>query len=63
MLRDYSQGIVQLSQKSYINKVVNKFGIKHNKSWVTSITKGDYLVSIIAQTANQEIKYFPKLRL
>ena len=44
ILRDYSQGIIQLSQKIYvyINKVENKTNKKDNKLGYVSIIKGDY---------------------
>ena len=41
ILRDRSQGILRLSQESYIDKVLNKFDMKDSKPRDTSIAKGD----------------------
>ena len=41
ILRDRSQGILRLSQKSYIDKVLDKFDMKNSKPEDTSIAKGD----------------------
>ena len=39
ILRDCSQGILRLSQKSYIDKVLDKFDMKNSKPEDTSIAK------------------------
>ena len=39
MLRDHSQGILRLSQKSYIEKVLNRFDIKNCSSGDTPVAK------------------------
>ena len=50
ILNDYSLCIIQLSQKSYINKVESKFDMKVNKLRDCFNHKGDCLkVSIIAK--------------
>ena len=41
ILRDRSQGILRLSQESYIDKVLDKFGMKDSKPGDTPIAKGD----------------------
>ncbi|RDX83656.1 hypothetical protein CR513_35401, partial [Mucuna pruriens] len=41
ILRDRSQVILRLSQKNYISKVLDGFGMKDSKSRDTSIAKGD----------------------
>jgi len=41
ILRDRSQGILRLSQESYINKVLDRFGMKDSKPRDTLIVKGD----------------------
>ena len=41
ILRDRSQGILRLSQKSYIEKVLNRFGMKDCSSGDTPVAKGD----------------------
>ncbi|RDY04449.1 hypothetical protein CR513_11841, partial [Mucuna pruriens] len=41
IVRDHSQGILRLSQESYINKVLDRFGIKDSKPEDTPIAKGD----------------------
>ena len=41
ILRDRSQGVLGLSQKSYIDKVLSRFGMKDCKSGDTPISKGD----------------------
>ncbi|RDY14563.1 hypothetical protein CR513_00359, partial [Mucuna pruriens] len=41
ILRDRSQGILRLSQENYINKVLDRFGIKDSKPGDTLIAKGD----------------------
>ena len=40
-LRDHSQGILRLSQESYIDKILYKFGMKDSKPGYTSIAKGN----------------------
>ena len=37
ILRDHSQGILRLSQESYINKVLGRFGMKDSKPRDTPI--------------------------
>ena len=39
--RDRSQGILRLSQKSYINKVLKRFGMQDCKPGDTPMSKGD----------------------
>ena len=39
--RDWSRGILGLSQMSYIRKVLKKFGVHECKPWDTSVMKGD----------------------
>ncbi|RDX99643.1 hypothetical protein CR513_17284, partial [Mucuna pruriens] len=41
ILRDHSQDILRLSQENYINKVLEKFGMKDSKLGDTLIAKGD----------------------
>ena len=41
ILRDHSQGILRLSQESYINKVLGRFGMKDSKPGNTPRAKGD----------------------
>ncbi|CAA2996273.1 Hypothetical predicted protein, partial [Olea europaea subsp. europaea] len=41
ILRDRSRGILGLSQKSYIDKVLSRFGMKDSRPGDTSISKGD----------------------
>ena len=41
ILRDRSQGILRLSQKSYIEKVLNRFGMKDCSSRDMLVAKGD----------------------
>jgi len=41
ILRDLSQGILRLSQESYIDKVVDRFDMKDNETRDTPIAKGD----------------------
>jgi len=41
ILGDHSQVILRLSQESYINKVLDKFGMKDSKPGDTPIAKGD----------------------
>ena len=41
ILQDLSQGILQSSQKSYIEKVLNRFGMKDCSSGYTPVAKGD----------------------
>ena len=41
ILQDRSQGILRLSQKSYIEKVLNRFGMKDFSSRDTPVAKGD----------------------
>ena len=41
ILRDRFQGILRLSQESYIDKVLNRFGMKGSKLGDTPIAKGD----------------------
>lgn len=44
--RDQHQNIFRLSQKSYIKKILKRFGIEECKSLHTLVIKGDNLVSI-----------------
>jgi len=39
ILRDHSQGILRLSQESYISKVLDKFGMKDSKPGDTPVAK------------------------
>ena len=39
--QDHSRGILGLSQKSYIEKVLKKFGMRDCKPGDTSVSKGD----------------------
>ena len=41
ILRDHSQGILRLSQESYIDKVLDKFSMKDSKLGDTPIAKGN----------------------
>ena len=41
ILRDRFQGILRLSQESYIDKVLDRFSMKDSKPGDTSIAKGD----------------------
>ena len=41
ILRDRSRGILELSQKSYIDKVLSRFGMKDSKPGDTPVAKGD----------------------
>jgi len=41
ILRDRSQGILRLSQESYIDKVLDRFGMKDSKPGDIPIAKGD----------------------
>ena len=41
ILQDHSQGILQLSQKSYIEKVLNRFDMMDCSSGDTPVAKGD----------------------
>jgi len=41
ILRDCSQGILRLSQESYIDKVIDRFGMKDSKPRDTLIVKGE----------------------
>ncbi|RDX81818.1 hypothetical protein CR513_37463, partial [Mucuna pruriens] len=41
ILRDCSQGILRLSQANYINKVLDRFGMKDSKPGDTLMAKGD----------------------
>ena len=41
ILRDRSQGILRLSQESYIDKVLDRFDMKDSKLEDTPIAKGD----------------------
>ena len=41
ILRDRSQGILRLSQESYIDKVLDRFSMKDSKPGDTPIAKGD----------------------
>ena len=41
ILRDCSQGILRLSQESYIDKVLDRFSMKDSKPGYTSIAKGN----------------------
>ena len=41
ILRDLLQGILRLSQESYIDKVLDRFGMKDSKPGDTPIAKGD----------------------
>ena len=56
ILQDRSQGILRLSQKSYIEKVLNRFGMKDCSSGDTPVAKGDKL------SLNSAIKIILKLR-
>ena len=40
ILRDHSQGILRLSQESYIDKVLDRFDMKDSKPGDTQIAKG-----------------------
>ena len=41
ILRDRSQGILRLSQESYIDKLLDRFGMKNSKLGDTPIAKRD----------------------
>ncbi|RDX92482.1 hypothetical protein CR513_25387, partial [Mucuna pruriens] len=41
IVKDYSQGILRLSQENYINKVLDRFDMKDSKPGDSLIAKGD----------------------
>ena len=64
ILRDFSQGIIQISQKSYINKLENEFDIISN-GWPLSLreTFHSQILLIKKKLWIQKIKYFNMLWL
>jgi len=54
ILRDRSQGIVRLSQESYIDKVLGRFGMKDSKPGDTSKAKGEKFS--LKQCPNNDLK-------
>ena len=61
ILRDCSQGILRLSKESYIEKVLNRFGIKDCSSRDTPITKGDKFSLTQCPKNNLEIEEMQKI--
>ena len=61
ILRDRSQGILGLSQKSYIEKVLSRFGMKGCASTDTPITKGDRFSLKQCPKTDLEIKEMQKI--
>ena len=41
ILRDRSQGILRLSQRNYIDKILTRFGMQNSKPGDTPVSKGD----------------------
>ena len=61
ILRDHSQGILRLSQKIYIEKVLNRFGMKDCSSGDTPIAKGDKFSLTQCPKNNLEIEEMQKI--
>ena len=61
ILRDRSQGILRLSQKSYIEKVLNRFGMKDCSSGDTPVAKGDKFSLTQCPKNNLEIEEMQKI--
>ena len=61
ILRDGSQGILRLSQKSYIKKVLNRFGMKDCSSGDTPVAKGDKFSLTQYLKNNLEIEEMQKI--
>ena len=54
--RDRSQGILRLSQRSYIDKLLKKFGMQDSKPGDTSVAKGDKFSFNQCPKNNLEVK-------
>ena len=61
ILRDLSQGILRLSQKSYIEKVLNRFDMKDCSSGDTPVAKGDKFSLNQCPKNNLEIEEMQKI--
>ena len=61
ILQDRSQGILRLSQKSYIKKVLNRFDMKDCSSGDTPIAKGDKFSLTRYLKNNLEIEEMQKI--
>ena len=61
ILRDRSQGILRLSQKSYIEKILNRFGMKDYSSGDTPVAKGDKFSLTQCPKNNLEIEEMQKI--
>ena len=61
ILRDRSQGILRLSQKSYIEKVLNRFGMKDCSLGDTPVAKGDKFSLTQCLKNNIEIEEMQKI--
>ena len=60
ILRDHSQLILRLSQKSYIEKVLNRFGMKDSSLGDTLVAKGDKFSLTQCPKNNLEIEEMQK---
>ena len=54
--RDRYQGILGLSQRNYINKVLKRFGMQNSKPGDTPVAKGDKFSLSHCPKTNLEIK-------
>ena len=61
ILRDRSQGILGLSQKSYIEKVLSRFGMKDCSPGDTPVAKGDKFSLKQCPKTDLEIKEMQKI--
>ena len=61
ILRDRSQGILRLSQKRYIKKVLNRFGMKDCSLGDTPVAKGDKFNLTQCPKNNLEIEEMQKI--
>ncbi|KAJ9538265.1 hypothetical protein OSB04_030998 [Centaurea solstitialis] len=61
ILRDRSRGILRLSQRSYIDKVLDRFGMLDSKSGDTPIAKGDKFILKQCPKNELEIKEMQKI--
>ncbi|KAH9686891.1 hypothetical protein KPL70_014557 [Citrus sinensis] len=59
--RDGSRGILELSQRNYIDKVLKRFGMQNNKSGYTPVAKGDKFSLSQYPKTNLEIQEMEKI--
>ena len=59
--RDRSRGILGLSQRNYIDKVLKKFGMQNRKPGDTPVTKGDKFSLSQCPKINLEIQEMEKI--